>query len=190
MGRIHLKYKGITEIVGSDKLGLIVLTDEQEEMQLSIVCDTHMEAQFALRSGDAPIVKKLLPEVLWQIINKQTALHLEILIKGINNGQYDVTIHNADNNMEVPVRASDGILLSSVSDIPIYIDETLMLRQAVPFRKGARGMSLPINTISDGMLQSAMQKAIAEENYELASQLRDEEKRRKNLGLGKRTEEQ
>jgi protein-arginine kinase activator protein McsA len=42
-------------------------------------------------------------------------------------------------------------------------------------------MSLPINVISDEMLKSALDKAIKDEDYEMASHLRDEMKRRLNL---------
>ncbi len=39
---------------------------------------------------------------------------------------------------------------------------------------------MPVNAISGEMLQHAMKKAIEDEDYELASQLRDEQKRRKD----------
>ena len=58
----------------------------------------------------------------------------------------------------------------------------LMNRQSVAYRENSRGVSLPVNTISDKMLQSALEKAILEENYELASHLRDEKKRREKNG--------
>ena len=76
------------------------------------------------------------------------------------------------------IRASDAVLLSLVGDIPLYIESGLMLRQSVPYNENSRGVSLPVNTISDEMLQAALDKAIADENYELASHLRDEKKRR------------
>jgi protein-arginine kinase activator protein McsA len=53
-----------------------------------------------------------------------------------------------------------------------------MMRQSVPFREDARGMSIPVNSISEEMLQQALDRAVSEENYELASYLRDEMKRR------------
>ena len=53
-----------------------------------------------------------------------------------------------------------------------------MKRQSVMYMENSRGVSLPVNTISDKMLQAALDKAIADENYELASHLRDEKKRR------------
>ena len=48
------------------------------------------------------------------------------------------------------------------------------------YHKEATGVSIPLNTISDEMLQNALQKAVEEEKYELASHLRDEINRRKN----------
>ena len=54
-----------------------------------------------------------------------------------------------------------------------------MDKQSVKYVREASGVSIPVNTISDDMLQKALDKAIADENYELASHLRDEMKRRK-----------
>ena len=76
------------------------------------------------------------------------------------------------------IRASDAVLLFIVADIPFYIESVPMKRQSVLYKENSRGVSLPVNTISDEMLQSALDKAIADENYELASHLRDEKKRR------------
>ena len=46
------------------------------------------------------------------------------------------------------------------------------------YNENAKGVAVPVNTISDEMLQAAMDKAMADENYERASHLRDEKKRR------------
>ncbi|MBQ4295555.1 MAG: UvrB/UvrC motif-containing protein, partial [Prevotella sp.] len=52
------------------------------------------------------------------------------------------------------------------------------LRQSVPFTEGAVGVSVPVNVISNEMLKKALDKAVDEEDYEQASQLRDELLRR------------
>ena len=44
---------------------------------------------------------------------------------------------------------------------------------------GGGSVSLPINSLNVALLKEALENAIREENYELASQLRDELKRRK-----------
>ena len=54
-----------------------------------------------------------------------------------------------------------------------------MMRQSVRYSANANGMAIPINALSDSMLKKSMENAIADENYELASYLRDEINKRK-----------
>ena len=77
------------------------------------------------------------------------------------------------------LRASDAILLSVVADIPLYIDSSLLSRQSVPFNPTHNGISIPINSLSEEMLNKALEQAIKDENYEMASYVRDEINRRK-----------
>ena len=44
----------------------------------------------------------------------------------------------------------------------------------MPHQDDAVGVSIPVNVLSAEMLQKALEKAIADEDYEKASQLRDE----------------
>ena len=76
-------------------------------------------------------------------------------------------------------RASDAVLLAYISKIPLYIEAGLMQKQSVEYYRGSKGMALPVNSISNEMLRSALDKAIKDEDYELASHLRDEMRRRK-----------
>lgn len=178
MNKVRLLFKGITEIVGADHMGLILLTDVQEKREVSIVCDQQMAFLFAARIGHAPIVQKMLPEVLWQIVKEKTDASMEIIINDVNQGQYNALLYNTETFDYYPMRASDAVLLAYISGMPLYMEAGLMARQSVPFENGAMGISLPLNALSNKMLESAMQKAIDTENYELASQLRDEKKRR------------
>ena len=79
----------------------------------------------------------------------------------------------------VSLRASDGVLLSVVSGIPLYIDTELFKRQSTPIpKKGSVSIAMPANIASMKMLKAALKNAVETEDYELASQLRDEIKRR------------
>ena len=69
-------------------------------------------------------------------------------------------LYNKETLEPVLMRASDAVLLSMAGNIPIYIDHDLMMRQSVPYREDSRGVSLPVNTISDEMLQAALDKAV------------------------------
>ena len=188
MGRLRLHFKSITQIVGSDKLGLIILVDDEERRQISIVCDKDIQSQFVMRMNGIPITARLCPEALLGIMGKEIVKCMEIYIGGIINGQYTTVITNKETYTEVPIRASDATLVAYIGHLPIYIDEDLMKMQSVPYNAGSCGLSIPINAINNEMLQSAMKKAVNDENYELASRIRDEINRR-NSDMGSHTQQ-
>lgn len=182
--KIQLYFRGITEIVGSEEMGLIVLTDEYMTRQLVIVCDKQTVYQFGLRiSRSAGSTAELLPEVLAGIIKRDTSLDYHIDIEDIDNGKYKTVIHEELLGHKDPIRASDAILLSYICKLKIFIDDKLYMHQSVPYDAHAKGMSIPINAISDDMLQKALDRAIKDENYELASQISMEQKKRRNKDI-------
>lgn len=184
MDKEKLVFKGVSEIVGTEELGLLILTDEAQERQISIVCDKAMAVQLELRVKNVPVTGIMLPEVLCKLLSTQTDLELELIIDELVDGQYRTLLYNKNTLSPVIIRASDAVLLSLVGGIPLYIDSRLMKRQSVAYKENSRGVSLPVNTISDDMIQAALDKAIADENYELASHLRDEKRRRDKSGEG------
>lgn len=180
MSNVKLIFKGITEIVGIDDLSMIILTDEAEQRQLAIVCDRNMQYQFLLRLHPVPVTPRLLPEVLLRIADDINKENYELRILSVDDGQYNAVITNRETLAMIPIRASDGILLSLITGMDIMISSGLLARQGSAYHPNSTGMQLPLNALSKSMLQKALEKAIAEENYELASYLRDEMKRRKD----------
>ena len=53
-----------------------------------------------------------------------------------------------------------------------------MGKQSAEYHAGYVQMPVPVNVITDKMLEDSLRKAIDNENYELASNLRDELKKR------------
>ena len=180
MALVKLVYKSVNEIVGNDDVGILLLTNEEQTRQLSMVCDKHMIYQFRLRMTKAEIADKLLPEVLWQVVTRNLDMQFQIIINDLVEGQYKTLLFMPDILQAIPIRASDAILLAHFADIPIFIEENLLLRQSVPYKEESIGVSVPVNVITTDMLRKALDKAVSEENYEQASQLRDELLRRTN----------
>lgn len=174
MSKVRLKFHSVGEIVGSDDLAIITLTDEPKERMITIVCDRAMAVQMELRSKQIPITRIMLPEVLAGIIKDQAGIMMDILIMDIIEGQYRTLLYNRVTLETVPIRASDAVLLSMAARIPIYMESSLMARQSVRFSENSNAISMPVNTLSTEMLDKALQKAVEDENYELASHLRDE----------------
>ena len=178
MSLVKLRFKSVSEIVGNDEVGLLVLVTEDERRQLTIVCDKGMVYQFGLRKSDVPVKNRVLPEVLWQIVCRNVQTPFKVIINGIIDGQYKTLIYNSDILQAYPVRASDGVLLAYIADMPVYIEEQLLMRQSVPHDNNSTNVSIPVNVLSDEMLQKALDKAVGEENYEQASHLLEEKRRR------------
>lgn len=177
---VKLIFKGITEIVGIDDLSMILLTDEDEQRQLAIVCDRHTQYQFLLRLHPVPVTPRLLPEALLRIATDINKDNYEVRILSVDDGQYNAVLTNRETLAMVPVRASDGILLSLITGMDILISRALLARQSSAYHPNSTGMQLPLNALSQSMLEKALEKAIADENYELASHLRDELNHRKS----------
>jgi len=175
MKRILLKYDSLHQVTGSSELWVIVLTDEQGEKAVSVVCDEDIAVQLRLRFNAPEISKILLPEALVQMLPST----YEMLIVGIYDGQYQVMLMDTRTGNSVRLRMSDAILLSIISTVPLYIEEELMKRQAYPVEDFSKGVAIPINAMGMEYLRKAMDKAVAEENYELASHIRDEINHRK-----------
>ena len=73
--------------------------------------------------------------------------------------------------------APDGLVLATTALCPIMIEEELLEAQYM-HRTGKNTFAININSLTRQMLEEALQHAIEHENYEAASQLRDEIARR------------
>lgn len=179
MNKTRLVFKSISEIVGGNGMAVIILTDQEEKRAISLVCDNVMKSQIGLRSAANGIVPSLLPEVMLSLLKDVTDVgRYEINIHSIIDGEYRTTIMNLDTLDLHKIRLSDAVLLSIISRIPIFIDDQLMYRQSSAYDGRTDRMSIPINTLDKASLEEELRKAVHTEDYRLASQIKDELKRR------------
>ena len=181
MSKVQLLFVGISEIVGGPELGLLLLTDLSRTRQVAIVCDSNIEYEIGLRTSKDVDTSRFLPEVLCQVSPLMTNDHYEILFNSIIDGQYKALLVNKDDLTLTPIRASDAVLLAQIAKLNIFMEEHLFNRQSVDSGKSQNKIALPVNALSVEMLHHALEKAIEDENYELASMLRDEMKKRSKL---------
>jgi len=178
MERITLTFHGVSELGGTQKVGLIILTDEERRRELSIVCDSSMIAQIMLRVQQVPGVKQLLPEVLYNVLSNQTMLDFYITFNDCIDGEYQVVLYNRASLIPVKMRASDAVLLHIISGIPMYMNKSLFLKQSTTYEAGTMKVAIPLNSLNEQLLREALDEAIQNEEYEMASALRDELRRR------------
>lgn len=180
MGKVRLYLDNVAELAGNSDIALVALADEIKMLMVSIVCERSLGTALKMRMQNEPITKILLPEVAAQMLRASGNANYELLINGINEGQYKAYVHNVDTEDMFRIRISDGLMLATAMDMPIYMDERLMDKQAVPYRTLDKGVSVPVNIITVPMLEESLKKAIETENYEMAAKLHHELERRKN----------
>lgn len=175
MNRTRLIFKSISEIVGGDGMAVIILTDMDEKRAISVVCDGAMMYQIGIRKSDNKEKSKFLPEVMASMLCDFTDItRFEINIHNIVDGEYKTTIMNIDTLDLHQIRLSDAILLSIVANVPIYIDSQLMYKQSSFYRGASDRMAIPINTLDTEKLKEELGKAVENEDYRLASQIKEE----------------
>lgn len=179
MERLRLVFKSIGEIVGSEELAVVTLTDTGEQRAINFVCDPLMKNQLQMHTLHDGKCYNHLPEVLLSMLNDYVkASRLEMMIYDIKDGQYQVTLMNVDSFSIRKIRMGDAVLLTMISDVPLYIDAALMEHQSIPFQEANTRVSIPINTLDVDKLKEALDKAVDEENYRLASVIKEELSRR------------
>ena len=178
MDKIKLRLQGLSEIVGIEDISLLSLVDEGEERQLVVTCDQAMRKEIQMRMMDKREMTFRCPEVMAKLMNARGYQQFEVLISGQVDGEYFTEVWDMMNDHHFQIRCSDGILFALANNCPIYATRRLMLQQSVPYQAGSTKVALPVNVITDEMLEQSLQKAIELENYEMASNLRDELKKR------------
>ena len=94
MTKERLFFKGVSEIVGTEDLGLLILTNESCERQITIVCDKAMAVQLELRIKNIPVTKIMFPEVLCKLLKANTAFNYELVMDDIIDGQYRTILYD------------------------------------------------------------------------------------------------
>lgn len=180
MASIQLRFQTAAEVNGKEQDGLLLLSDQEQQRQLVITCSRKILKEITESKNNDINNNDDIAKILWEMIHWQTTLELSIHINTLEDGVYKALLINEENQFSLPIKADTAILLSLVShnEIPIYMDATLFRRQSSVYQPNAKGLQLPLNIISEPMLHDLLDNAVKTERYEIASELRDELKKR------------
>ncbi len=180
MANIQLRFQTAAEVNGKEQDGLLLLSDQEQQRQLVITCSRKILQEITESKNNDINNNDDIVKILWEMIHWQTTLELSIHINTLEDGVYKALLINEENQFSLPIKADTAILLSFVShnEIPIYMDAALFRRQSSVYQPNAKGLQLPLNIISEPMLHDLLDNAVKTERYEIASELRDELKKR------------
>lgn len=119
----------------------------------------------------------------------------EVLIHMLPNGVFaaDMVLTDGVTDITIDARSSDAVAMAIRNDAPIYCTDDVMENASFdndqeqpsaaprPAQKPAPKKTQELRYLNDGELQQAMEKAVANENYEEAARIKEELDKRKNI---------
>lgn len=160
----------------------LVLGEVEGERQLPIIIGP-AEAQataICLKGVKAP--RPLTHDLFYTCLNILGVKMLRVLIYKAKEGVFYsyIYLQREEEIIRIDSRTSDAIALAVRSDSPIYIYESILEKEYIrmdapeqPDTKQKKKAKVS-EAVNPNTLKEALEKAIREENYELAARLRDE----------------
>ncbi len=168
----------VTDIMtrAADHRAHLLMLRERDGLRKIVVALGMNEAQsiaFVLRKVQPP---RPLPHDLFVSFASLFGIKLLYsLVCDIKGGTFCSQIFFEQNGMikSLDSRTSDAIALALRENAPIYITDELLDRMCAR-DEGNGAVSLPISVVDEATLRQAMEKAVEDENYELAMKLKEE----------------
>lgn len=180
------KYLQVTNVSQCSKEGnayLAILKETDGERMLPVLMERHDALMLLLKMKKVYISATPidLSDVMLSAFNGFSIRLREVRICAVRGGVTYCHLYceqYGERKVISYCRASNGLVLAATFKCPITIHEELLELQYM--REVSDGTySMPINAVSKEALQEALKRAVETENYELASLLRDELKKRK-----------
>lgn len=173
-----LIYKGIFSIPEADDVCLITLTDEGEKRALYIVLEKEVANEIKMYEKKMEDADCQLVDVFSKVLKDEGAVHYRIVFEGILNQGLKAKLVNTITDASYDICPEMAVLLSLKSDFEMCTSLDVLQKFSTPYNKNVMSVALPIMSLPDSLLHKALEKAVEEENYEGASFIRDEMKRR------------
>ena len=180
MREIELKIHDMSTTLHPADAYALVLEEKEGGRKLPIIIG-HLEAQ-AIK---VMMVKYQAPRPLTHDLFPTLTMHLgatlkQIVIYKAKDGVFYSYLYfdKEGEEFKMDARTSDAIALALRYKCPMYTTKSIMDSEHL-HDMGQGKFSVPISSVSLQMLEEALQSAIEKEEYEQASQLRDEIRKRK-----------
>lgn len=182
--KIELKVLNISNSLGQAHAYALLLQEVDGDRQLPVIIGP-AEAQaiaFSLKGLNPP--RPFTHDLFVAFADVFQVELQEVLIYKAQEGVFYSYLYFEKDDIisRVDSRTSDAVALALRFLCPIYTTESVLASESIKLEEGGP-VSVPITAVSVDMLQEALAKAVKDENYELASQIRDEIRRREQGDL-------
>lgn len=173
---VKLKVQGLTRGRELNDAYILVLGSEEHSSfyPVPISSEDYKKIHAALTQRDFTC-SHLMHQLASRVGMSMTGVRVMQPHHGLTNALIDFELINEVVSINTPI--ADATVAALETKSPIYVQNQLFERQTSLPQSG-NSMALPITAMGDSLLVQALESAVEEENYELATLLRDELKRR------------
>lgn len=179
---VELLIHATASISSNDHQSMVLLKEKEGTRMLPILMSLRRAMMLTLRT-QVPLpspVPLSVADVSWHLLRKFGIKITRVELTAIKEGTFFSRIVGERDGEEKSLDiclAQDGLVMATTACCPIYVEEELLNAQYMR-KVSDNSFSLNINILTRQMLEDALQAAVAQENYEAASKLRDELARR------------
>lgn len=184
--KVELQVLNITNSQAQVGAYAMLLGEVDGERQLPIIIGPAEAQSTALCLKGVKTPRPLTHELFTTCLNVLGSALLRVLIYKAKEGVFYsyIYLRKEEEIIRIDARTSDAVALAVRSDAPIYIYESILNQECLHMDPGevrdaddeSEEKAVPISLSA---LEEELNKAIKEENYELAARLRDEIQRQK-----------
>lgn len=169
----------------------LVLAEEDGVRRLMVVVGTPEAQSIAFKLQGSVPPRPLTHDLFKTLLSQLGVLLKEIIIYKYEDGIFfsRIILTQGDSTIQIESRTSDAIGIALRTKSPIFTTESIMREQAIIFDENLSfetnkddekdNLALDYSLLNEEELESLLKDAVDGEDYELASLLRDELKRKK-----------
>jgi len=204
MGKIKLNVLGISYSQTQSGAYALVLSEEDGNRRIPIIVGGFEAQAIAIELEGLAPPRPLTHDLFKNFANSYGIRIIEVNIHKLEDGVFfaNILCDNGDSRLSLDARTSDAIALALRFQCPIYTTEEIVEKAGIvlDFEKGSAfesesgskesrssrgtskrkssGISKDLSQLSLDELKKMLSEAVAKEDYEKASEIRDEIKRR------------
>lgn len=176
---IELKVVEMSSMLHPAQAYALLLQEKNGKLKLPIIIGALEAQSIKLAMMNLEIPRPLTHDLIITLLQKLNVQLEKVLIYKVKDGVFYsyLSFYQEGKVFQLDSRTSDAIALALRLKVPIYTYRSILENDSITEDENGK-VSVNINTIDMASLKKALKKAISAENYELASTLRDEIKRR------------
>lgn len=181
---VELHVTNVRKVESDRRRCIVSMQPNNDVREFMFFTDEYNATRIALRAF--PEKSQMINTTLWSELTINALSAFDVTVKNVTviRGKDEIfrsilAMYNSDTGINVNISANvpDGVMIALSSNIPVRMGRKLF-EDVSGINDNCNKVKIPLSLLPRNIIENRLAKAVENENYELASLLRDELKRR------------